>query len=186
MRRADVVLLLFDATEKLSQIEKKVARYCVEHYKPVILGCNKWDLVESATPEAFDKYLKAELPGLSWAPMIFLSGAQGWHADEVLELAHELCLQARRRVPTGELNRVLERALESRSPSSTGDRVRIYYATQAEDTPPTFVLFVNDRGLIGKDYLRYLENRLREAFEFKEIPIRIQLRERSQKAIEEC
>jgi GTP-binding protein len=185
MRNADVVVLLIDALERVSQIEKKLARYCIDHYKPVILGCNKWDLTNGADPHEFRRYLDDQLPGLDYAPLIFLSAKDGWQSDEVLELAHELLAQTHKRVGTGELNRVLKKALEARSPSRDGDRVRIFYATQAEETPPTFVLFVNDRQLVGKDYLRYLDNRLREAFGFAEIPVRIHLRDRTQKTLEE-
>ncbi|TAJ15797.1 MAG: GTP-binding protein, partial [Planctomycetota bacterium] len=185
MRNADVVVLLIDATEKLSQIEKKLARYCTDHYKPVILGVNKWDLAKEADPHAFRRYLDDQIPGLSFAPLVCLSAKDKWQVDELIELAHELLEQTRKRVGTGELNRVLKKALEARSPSKDGDRVRIFYATQAEETPPTFVLFVNERRFMSKDYLRYLENRLREAFGFDEIPVRIHLRERTQKTLEE-
>jgi len=99
--------------------------------------------------------------------------------DETLARCRELHEQARQRVTTGELNRVLKKALEGRSPSSTGARVRLRYATQAEVAPPTFVLFVNDKRLIGKDYMRYLTNRLREELPFHEVPLRLVLRDSS-------
>jgi GTPase len=178
IRRADVVVLLFDATEKLSSVEKKLARYIRDRYKVVILGANKWDLVDGVEPEDYEDYLAGELAGLLWAPVSFISAKTGHNVRETFELARELWEQSKRRVTTGELNRVLERALEARSPSSKGHRVRILYATQAETTPPTFVLFVNDMRLIGKDYLRYLENRLRAELPFDEVPIHIVLRDK--------
>jgi GTP-binding protein len=177
IRRADVVLHLFDVTKKLSAIDKQLARYVVDHHKPVVLAANKWDLVEGLTPEDFRKYIDAELPGLSFAPISFLSATTGEGVDATFELAGELHAQARTRVTTGELNRVLTRALEARSPSSGGHAVRIRYATQAEVAPPTFVLFVNDKKHFNKDYLRYLQNRLREELPFGEIPVRIVLRD---------
>jgi GTP-binding protein len=107
-----------------------------------------------------------------------MSAAQGRGVDETMRLALDLFEQARLRVSTGELNRALARALEARSPSASGQSVRVRYATQAEVAPPTFVLFVNDKKHFGKDYLRYLQNRLREELPFKEVPVRIVLRDR--------
>jgi GTP-binding protein len=180
VRRADVVVLMFDVTEKISSIEKRLARYVVDHHKPVILAANKWDLVEAnLTPEDFRDYLDKQLPGLFFAPILFLSAKQGERADSLLTLAKELVMQSAHRVPTGQLNQVLKKALEARNPSSKGYRVRLRYATQAETAPPTFVLFLNDKKLIGKDYLRYLTNRIREDLPFAEVPVRIVLRDSS-------
>ncbi|MDF1837398.1 MAG: 50S ribosome-binding GTPase, partial [Planctomycetota bacterium] len=178
VRRADVVILMFDVTEKISSIEKRLARYVVDHHKPVILAANKWDLIENdLTPDDFRDYLDKQLPGLFFAPILFLSAKEGERADTLLSLAKELVGQAAQRVPTAQLNQTLKKALEARNPSSKGYRVRLRYATQAETTPPTFVLFVNDKKLIGKDYLRYLVNRIREDLPFAEVPVRIVLRD---------
>jgi GTP-binding protein len=178
VRRADVVVLMFDVTDKVSSIEKRLARYVIDHHKPVILAANKWDLIqEDLTPEDFRDYLDKQLPGLFFAPILFLSAKLGDRADTLLTLAKELVAQAAQRVPTAELNQVLKKALEARNPSAKGYRVRLRYATQAETTPPTFVLFVNDKKLIGKDYLRYLTNRIREDLPFPEVPVRIVLRD---------
>ena len=176
IRRADVVALLFDVSRAFSSIEKKLARYVVDRYKPVLLVANKWDLAGGYQPEDFQRYIESQLPGLSYAPICFVSAKEGHGVDEMLGLAEELFEQSSRRVPTSELNRVLQRAVEARSPNSRGYRANIKYATQAETSPPTFVLFVNDKRLFGKTYLRYLENRLREELEFQEIPVRIVLR----------
>jgi GTP-binding protein len=180
MRRADVVLLLFDATQRISAVEKRLARYVRDHYRVVILGANKWDLVrEGLEPEDFRAYLEQELSGLAFAPIAFLSAKSGLNVAGTFRLARELHRRAGARIPTSELNRVLERAVESRSPSHRGQRVKIHYATQAETSPPTFVLFVNDARLIGKDYLRYLENRLRELTDLAEVPLRFVVRDKS-------
>jgi GTP-binding protein len=179
IRRADVVILLFDATKKLSSIEKRLARYITDHYKPVILAANKWDLVaDGIAPIDFQEYLGAQMPGISYAPVSFLSAKTGLNVAGTFALARELRDQAERRVSTGELNRTLKRALEARTPSSKSHRVRINYATQAEKTPPTFVLFVNDNKLVGKEFMRYLENRIREELMFQEVPIRFVLRDK--------
>lgn len=189
IRRADVVILLFDATRSLSAIEKKLARYVTDHYKVVLLGANKWDLVRekdpNLTPADFTAYLNQELPGVGFAPVAFLSAKSGHNVQRTFDLAKELFEQAKGRVATGELNRVLERALQARSPSSKGHRVKVQYATQAEVAPPTFVLFVNDKRLIGKDYLRYLENRIREELPFAEVPVRFVLRDKKEASLEE-
>jgi GTPase len=182
IRRADVVVLLFDATQPMSSIDKKLARYALDHYKPVILAHNKWDLVEGPKRDEFREYVRAELPGMSFAPITFLSAKTGQGVSRLITLASELYEQARQRVPTGELNRILKRATELRPPGSEGVRVRILYATQAEDAPPTFVVFVNDKQLVGKDYLRYLNNRLRDELPFKEVPFHIVLRDRHTEA----
>jgi len=178
IRRADVVLLMFDASEKLAAIEKTLARYAIDHYKPLVIVANKWDLVPDFNAEDYKEYLRSELPGISFAPVQLMSAKNGQFVDEALTLARDLFEQCRLRVSTGELNRVLTRALAARSPSSRGYGVRLRYATQAESTPPTFVLFVNDRKLIGKSYLRYLQNRLREELPFKQVPLRIILRDK--------
>jgi GTP-binding protein len=178
VRRADVVVLLFDVTRELSGIDKDLARYAIEHHKPLILGANKWDLVQGLGPGDFRKYIAAQLPLAAFAPVSFLSALDGNGVDETLALAQELFAQSRKRVGTGELNRSLERALAARSPSRGGHAVRVYYATQADIAPPTFVLFVNDKKHFNKDYLRYLQNRLREELGFPEIPVRIALRMR--------
>jgi GTP-binding protein len=178
IRRADVVALLFDVSQPLSSIDKRLARYVSDHYKPVVLGANKWDLVEGFQREGFVDYLRAELSGLAFAPVRFLSALNGEGVDELLATAEELFDESRRRVSTGELNRALARASDARGPSSEGSRVRILYATQAESAPPTFVVFVNDKRLVGKHYIRYLQNRLREELGFGRVPVRIVLRDR--------
>jgi GTP-binding protein len=186
MRRADVVLLLFDASERIAAVEKRLARYVKDHYRVVLLGANKWDLVrDGLEPEDFRTYLEQELPGLGFAPISFLSAKTGQNVSETFELARELHKNSTARIPTGELNRILERAVESRSPGARGQRVKIHYATQAETSPPTFVLFVNDARWIGKDYLRYLENRLRELTQLAEVPIRFVVRDKREAGVKE-
>jgi GTP-binding protein len=180
IRRADVVVLLFDVTQRLASIDKDLARYALDHHKPVILAANKWDLVQDLAPEDFREYLEQEMPALSFAPVIFLSAKETRGVDEIVELALELHEEAQVRVSTGELNRVLSRALEARAPTRTAHAARIRYATQTGVRPPTFVLFVNDKRHFTKDYLRYLGNRLRDELPFREIPLRIVLRDRDE------
>ncbi len=179
VRRADVVVLLFDVTEPLSAIEKTLARFALDQHKPLVLGANKWDLVEhSVDPDEFRRYLETEMPGLSFSPIVFLSAKEGARTGELIDVAHDLFKQGQRRVSTGELNRVLEAALEARQPNSKGYRVRVRYATQVSVSPPTFVLFVNDRKHVGKDWLRYLTNRIHEDLPFPEVPVRIVVKDK--------
>lgn len=183
VRRADVCLMLFEAPRPLSALEKRLARFVVDNHKPLVLGANKWDLVgPDVSPSDFHEYLDDELPGIRYAPVSFLSAKNGDGVWETLELCRELMRQSTVRVGTGELNRVLDAALQARVPSSKGYRVRVYYAAQVGVTPPTFVLWVNDKRLIGKDWLRYLENRLKDAFDFDEIPIQIVVKNRKRRA----
>ena len=129
-------------------------------------------------PEDFRRYLDDTLPGLAFAPIAFLSAKEGVGVEDLLQTCQELYEQAGQRVSTGELNRVLERALAARVPGSSAYQARVRYATQAGVHPPTFVLFVNDKRHFGKDYLRYLQNRLREDLPFAEVPVRIVLRDK--------
>lgn len=186
IRRADAVLILFDVTRTVSAIEKKLARYVVDHHKTVLLGANKYDLTDEVDPEEFREYLDQELPGLAWAPCSFLSAREGINVDGTFTLLRQLHEQATTRIGTGELNRVVQRALSARSPSKKGYRVNVKYVTQVDVAPPTFLLFVNDKRLIGKDYLRYLENRFREELPIKEVPVRLILRDKKTVPIEDA
>ena len=177
IRRADVVVILFDMSEPISSIEKKLARYVIDHHSPVVLAANKWDLSQMSVKE-FREELDIELRGLSRAPFVKLSAKDGRGIDQLVRRAEELYEQGQQRVTTGELNRVLERALTARVPTSKGYRAKIHYATQAEVGPPTFVLFVNDKRYFSKDYIRYLSNRLREELPFPDVPVRIVLRDK--------
>jgi GTP-binding protein len=183
IRRADVVVILFDMAEPISSIEKKLARYVIDHHSPVILAANKWDL-STRTMKEFREELDIELRGLAWAPFMRLSAKNGRGIDQLVARAEELYQRGQQRVTTGELNRVLERALTARVPNSKGYRAKVHYATQAEVGPPTFVLFVNDKRLFNKDYVRYLTNRIRKDLPFEEIPVRIVLRDKDRETWE--
>ena len=179
IRRADVVLHLFDATADLSEVDKHLAQRVIELHKPCVLAANKWDLAGDADPSKFRTYLDRKLPGLSFAPVSFLSAASGFHLEETIALAFELHDQAGERVPTPVLNRALEAARSERVPKSRGREPRLYYATQSGVRPPTVLVFVNDPSLFGKSYDRFLQNRLREATPWTEIPIRLVYRARA-------
>ncbi len=180
VRRADVVLLLLDLSIDVGELDKKLANYSLTHFKPTIIVANKWDLVRDRTTTGeFTEYLKDKLPGLHFAPIVFTSTLEGLQVSECLELAQELATQSRIRVGTGELNRILRECLEIRSPRVKKSRVpKIFYASQVSTEPPTVVIFVNDPRSFNPSYRRYMEGRIREAFPFPEIPIRMLFRSR--------
>ncbi len=187
--RADVVLLMLDATEPVSQVDQQLAMMCQKTFKPVVLVVNKWDLAEGrqgadgrpVTAQSYDKYIRREFKGLSFAPIAMMSAASGVNLRGTLDLAFELHEQASHRVGTGELNRVVRGILDQRGPSSkVGHIAKVYYAAQVDVRPPTIVLVVNYPDAFDHNYLRFLDNRLREHLPFEEVPIRVILRSRKQ------
>jgi GTP-binding protein len=181
IRRADVVLLLIDATEPVGQLDKKLAGFIVENYKPCILVVNKWDLAKDRTDtDEFGEYLGKVLVGMDFAPIAFTTAKSGKNIHSVIDLATELFKQAAMRVGTGQLNAILERALAVRAPKAKrGQRApKLLYATQVSSIPPSIVVFVNSPTLVSPSYERFLINRLREALPFGEIPIRLMFRAR--------
>ena len=175
IRRCDVAVLMLDATVPVGRIEKHLARYIVEHHKPCVIVVNKWDLAAgSAVTSQYREYLDAKLPALWFAPLVFTTAVSGRHVASVVDVSQALHRQARTRVATGELNRVISQAVKERSPRPRRNRLpKILYATQVSVEPPTIILFVNDPALFDASYKRYLANRLRERLPFAEVPIRL-------------
>jgi len=183
IRRADVNLLLIDATVPVSEVDLKLARAILDEYKPVLLAINKWDLAKDrATTGDYAAYLAQVIPALPYAPLVFLTASRGKNVHAAVDVALSLHKQAHTRVGTAELNRALELILEARGPSpKRGTKaVKIYYATQAAVAPPTLVFFCNDPLRVRDDYRRFLENRLREFLPLKEVPLRLLFRARRQ------
>lgn len=181
IRRADVVLLLIDATVPVSEVDLKLAHAIAEEYKPVVLGINKWDLAKDITDSAaFDEYLSKVLPELSYAPIAVLTARDGKNVDAVIDLALSLHNQSRTRLPTARLNEILQQIVDQRAPQPrhSAKRIRLFYATQADVAPPTLVFFSNRPELITENYKRFLENRLRELTPFREVPMRLIFRAR--------
>jgi GTP-binding protein len=181
--RADVAILVLDATEGLTAQDAHVAGYALEEGIGLVVAINKWDIVEDKTQSTFDEYvadLRREAPFLSFAPIISISAKTGQRVERVIEAALEIAAERRRRVPTAALNSWLREVTQRRPASSVrGKQPRFFYATQVQIEPPTFVLFANGAELIHFSYKRYLENRLREAFGFNGTPLRLILRERA-------
>ncbi len=185
IRECDIALLVIDATEGISDQDKKISSIITESGKGIIVAINKWDLVEnkkSNTINQFEKKLSSDIPFLSYAPKIFISAATKQRLTQIFDEAIKTYEQATKRVSTGLLNKVVNEAYALNPPTSfKGKRLKIYYATQATIQPPTFVFFVNSEELVKDSYKKYLENKLREAFGFFGTPIRISFRERKDK-----
>jgi GTP-binding protein len=178
IRRADVALLLIDASVPVSEVDKKLARYITDLYKPVIIVVSKWDLAEQKNrddPDEYRTYLSKTLPGIEYAPIALTAAKDQRGVWEVVDLALELFRQSQVRVGTAELNKALREAVEARQPigAGGGKMPKFYYLSQVAVQPPTVVAFVNDPGLLAEDYRRFLLNRLREVLPYGEVPIRL-------------
>jgi len=179
MRRADVVAVVIDASEPLSEQDIKICGLVHESQKPSVIIMNKWDAVEkdTFTINEFKKKLDEELKFMSYYKPLYISALTGKRANLVLDALNESYENACKRVSTGILNDVLSDAVAvNEPPNVNGKKLRIYYTTQATTNPPTFVMFVNDEKIMHFSYKRYLENALRKAFDFSGTPIRIRVR----------
>jgi GTP-binding protein len=178
IRRADVVLHFFDAAKKISMVDKQLAGYVLENYKPAIFVVNKWDLLkEKIVTGEFADYLRKTFPSLDFVPMAFITAKDGKNVQQVLDLAQNLHKQANTRATTGDLNRVVKQAMLDSSPAVRGSRLpKVYYATQVSVLPPTIVLFTNGPKLFDRMYQRYLLKTLRDHFRFPDVPIKLYLR----------
>ncbi len=181
--RADVAVLLVDGVDGLTAQDAHVAGYVVEEGKGLVIAINKWDAVEDKTGKTFDTYvewIRKDAPFLDFAPVVSISAKTGQRIDRVLELAVDVWAERRRRIGTGELNRLVSVASDrQQAPIVKGKRPKIFYATQAAVAPPTFVFFAREAASVHFSYQRYLENRLRETFGFLGTPIRLVFRERA-------
>jgi GTP-binding protein len=186
--RADVAVLLIDAVDGLTAQDAHIAGYVVEEGRGLVLAVNKWDAVEEKTDQTFDQYvdwIRSEVPFLEFAPVVSISAKTGLRIEKALELAVDVWAERRRRISTGELNRVVRAAIERQEPPMVkGRRPKIFYATQASIAPPTFVFFARDAASVHFSYQRFFENRLRDEFGFLGTPIRLIFRERSAAQIE--
>lgn len=178
--RADVALLLIDATEGVTAQDAHVASYVLERHKGIIVLINKWDAIEKDTHTMVEyaREVRGELKFLSYVPVLFISALTGQRVNKILPKVMEVMEARRHRIGTGPLNTLLRQAYEkSMPPSKNGRRLRIYYGTQVATEPPSFALFVNEPKLVHFSYERFLENRLREFYAFEGTPIRLFFRE---------
>ena len=188
IKECDVALLVIDATEAVNGIsdqDKKIASIITEAGKGMVIAINKWDLIEdkkSNTINKFEKKLANEIPFLDYIPKIYISAVTHQRLNNIFTRVVEVQAEHAKRVSTGLLNKVINEAYALNPPQTIRNkRLKIMYVTQASTEPPTFILFVNDEKLLKDHYKRYLENKLREAFGFFGTPIRIAIRERSEK-----
>ena len=183
LSRADVAVLVIDAVEGLTAQDAHVAGYVVEEGKGLVIAVNKWDLLAEKTDRTFDQYvewIRNEVPFLDFAPILSISAKTGQRVGRVLEAAVDIWAERRRRIGTGELNRMLTAATDRTPPPPVrGRRPKLFYATQAAVAPPTFVFFASDASAVHFSYRRYLENRLRETFGFDGTPIKLVFRDRA-------
>ncbi|MBK7406374.1 MAG: ribosome biogenesis GTPase Der [Phycisphaerales bacterium] len=179
VERADVIVLLLDATTEISQVDEQLAMLAQKAHKPVVIAVNKWDLVEGRKNdkgklidvEDYEEYLRRELKGLTFAPIALMSAATGLNLRGVLEVAFDLHEQASTRVTTGQLNRLVRGLLETRAPSNrVGLRAKVLYVAQVKTNPPTIALVVNDPKIFTLNYERFLLNRFREELPFPKCP----------------
>lgn len=180
IRRADVVLLFFDATERISQVDKHLCDYIAQEYKPCMFVVNKWDMLAGTMPtEKWVNYIRDQFRSLWYAPIAFVTGQTGKNVKAMLNHAQMLFRQSLQRVTTSQLNKQLRVALdENPPPIFQNRRPKIYYATEVAVQPPTVVLFCNDPKAISPQYQRYLLRVFRESLEFGEVPIKLYLRRR--------
>ncbi|MCH5170861.1 MAG: ribosome biogenesis GTPase Der [Oscillospiraceae bacterium] len=181
VERANVCVIMIDATEGFTEQDSKVAGIAHELGKASIIAVNKWDLVEKdgKTMDSFRKKLMNDFSFMSYAPIIFISAKTGQRIDRLFELIKYVDTQNAMRISTGKLNDVLASATARvQPPTDKGKRLKIYYMTQASTRPPTFVCFVNNKDLFHYSYQRYLDNQIREVFGLEGTPTKFVIRER--------
>jgi GTP-binding protein len=180
IRRADVVLLFFDATQQISKVDKQLCKYISDNFKPCIFVVNKWDLMHShMTTDRWVQYLHDTFRSMWHVPIAFITGKTGKNVKALLNHAQMLFKQSLERVSTGELNRLVRAALEMHPPPMMGSTTpKIYYATQVSAQPPTLVLICNQPRAFSPTYRRYLLGVLRDQLNFGEVPLKLYLKRR--------
>ncbi|MCA0384263.1 MAG: ribosome biogenesis GTPase Der [Firmicutes bacterium] len=174
IERADVCFIMIDASEGITDQDKKVAGYAHEAGRASIFVVNKWDLLEkdNHTFNEFKKRIREEFPFMAYAPIMFVSALTGQRVNQLLDQAKYVSNNHALRISTGVLNDIINEAIAlNQVPSDKGKRLKIYYATQASVKPPTFVLFVNETELAHFSYVRYIENQIRKNFNYEGTPI---------------
>ncbi|MBC8356160.1 MAG: ribosome biogenesis GTPase Der [Planctomycetes bacterium] len=180
IRRADVVLMFFDCTERISKVDKQLIKYIADNYKPCVFVVNKWDLMQGKMPtEKWVSYLRDTFRTMWHVPIAFVTGETGKNVKALVNHTQMLFKQSRQRVKTGELNRLVHRALEHNPPPMLHQHPpKVYYATQVSTEPPTIVLICNNPAGFTATYQRYLLGVFRDQLSFGEVPIKLYLHRR--------
>lgn len=181
IERAEVALLVIDATDGISAQDAHIAGYILEAWKSTVVVVNKWDAIEkdTYTIESYTASIRRELNFMDYVPLLFISAKTGQRVDQVMPMALRVQEERLVRLTTSQLNRILQKAQDDHpSPSHAGRSMRIYYGTQVRSDPPTFMLYVNDPRLGHFTYLRFLENRIRQEYHYIGTPIRLVLKPR--------
>jgi GTP-binding protein len=182
IERADVVLLVVDATNGITAQDTHIAGFIIDAWKSVVVLVNKWDAIEknAHTMREYTSRINRELNFMDYVPVLFISAKTGQRVDKVLPLALQVQEERLVRLSTSQFNQILQNAQDTHPPpTKRGRQLRIFYGTQVRSDPPTFLLYVNDPKLAHFTYRRYLENRLRESYPFMGTPVRMVLRPRS-------
>ena len=185
VRRADIVLVMIDINEGITEQDVKVAGFVHEENKPSLIVLNKWDLIDNKddkTINTYTKKLQEDLKFMDYFVPLFVSVKNSQRVAKIMPEVERVLSNASKRITTGQLNDILQNAISMKQPpTKKGQRLKIYYATQSGTNPPTFVMFVNDKELMHFSYLRYIENTIRKAVDFSGTPIKIVLKNRSEK-----
>ena len=183
VERADIVVLVIDATEGVTEQDAKIAGIAHDRGKAVIIAVNKWDAIEkdNKTVNEFTQRVRQVLSFMAYAEIIFISAVTGQRLGRLFEMIDAVNENHSMRVGTGVLNEIMAEAVAlQQPPSDKGKRLRLYYITQVSVKPPTFVIFVNDKELMHFSYTRYLENQIRNTFGFLGTPLKFIIRERKE------
>lgn len=184
IERSDVVVLVVDAVEGITEQEAKIAGIAHDAGKGMVIAVNKWDAVEkdSKTTKKFEKNIRSVLSFVPYAQITFISALTGQRLVKLYDIVDSVCENASLRIATGVLNEIMTEAVAlNQPPSDKGRRLKLFYMTQVGIKPPTFVIFVNDKELMHFSYTRYIENQIREAFGFAGTPLKFIIRERGEK-----
>jgi GTP-binding protein len=172
--RADVVLLVLDATEMATTQDTHIAGYIQQAAKGIVIIVNKWDLIENKDVAGWNKFIRSQFKFASYAPILYTSAKSGQGVDRIMPQVSEVYRERLKRLSTSKVNSVIQQAVAAHNrPRLKNKQLKVFYATQAEVNPPTFVFFTNDTRLVHFSYRRYLENKLREAFGFAGTPLRL-------------
>jgi GTP-binding protein len=184
IERAEVALLMIDATTGITSQDAHIAGFILDAWKSCVVLVNKWDAVEkdTYTMEAYSKHIRQELNFMDYFPMLFISATTGQRVDKVLPLALQVQEERLVRLTTSKLNQVIHNAQDAHpAPSFKGRQLKMFYGTQVRSDPPTFLIYVNDPKLAHFSYRRYLENQIRKEYGFLGTPIRIVMKARREK-----